>query len=89
MKKVTMQFLTVCMLLAASLFYVSAQTRGTANPTPAPKPRTNACCNQTSSGGLTGCNKPYKPAGGGASCPGNMVKAKCDARYNNCTKEDW
>ena len=89
MKKLTIQLVAVCALLAASLFYASAQTGG-ARPTPTPKPvpRVNACCNQTGSGGLTGCNKPYFPPEGGATCPGKMVKAKCDRNYSNCTQED-
>ncbi|WP_437640598.1 hypothetical protein [Sorangium sp. So ce854] len=49
----------------------------------------NACCNKTASGGLTGCTKPYYPPNGGATCVGEMVKAKCDARYNNCTESRW
>lgn len=50
---------------------------------------TKACCNKTKSGGLTGCTKPYYPPGGGASCVGDMVKALCDARYDNCTEKRW
>lgn len=46
-----------------------------------------ACCNKTSSGGLTGCVPP--PATGG--CPNNMVSASCTGRDvsglpTNCTE---
>ncbi len=52
-------------------------------------PRTKACCNKTDSGGLTGCDKPYYPPGGGATCVGDKVAATCDANYDNCREGGW
>ena len=88
MKRQIVQLLGVIALLAVSLFYVNAQTRGSKTSKPQPKPRANGCCTATTSGGLIDCNKPHYPSGGGATCP-NKVKAKCDKNYSNCTKEDW
>jgi hypothetical protein len=91
MKKLTVQFVAVFALLTASLFYASAQTGGPSKKATAkPKPTTHikACCNQTSSGGLTGCNKPMSDG----TCPSKMVKAKCSGTDSsgapsNCTAE--
>lgn len=52
--------------------------------------RAKGCCNQTESGGLTGCTKPYyPPSGGGATCVGSMVKAKCNSSYSSCSSSSW
>ena len=88
MKKMTLKFVGVSLLLVASLFYAYAQSGKIAAPTPKPQ-RVNGCCNKTESGGLTGCTKPHYPQGGGATCPGKMVKAKCDANHSNCTEGNW
>lgn len=60
---------------------ITAPTRGT---------EAKGCCNKNeTTGGLTGCNKPYYPGGGaGATCVGKMVKASCDRNYSNCS-EGW
>lgn len=79
LQKLTLQIVAVCALLAASLFYASAQTQGGLKTPPKPPAQIKACCFKNTSGGLTGCNKPLD----NGLCPPAMVKANCADRDVN------
>jgi hypothetical protein len=71
-KRLGVAGIAAALLCALSL---SAKTSG-GSPQPGVPQTISGCCNQTPSGGLTGCVPP--PAGG--TCPGSMVKANCTGK---------
>ena len=93
-KTIIVKFLCICALLAAGMLYAFARSGGPTAPKNTRNQGTIACCNETKSGGLTGCTKPYYETGPDGrplppKCVGGMKKALCDSRYNNCTEHEW